>query len=137
MSRRDRTGVGTFILAVFTIAIIAKQWEAACFTLLTVFAPYVAFVAPFTCREATRAGLRCRLLRWGWFFGCYHHRMDRIRRMRAAAPITASSFRTPRRPSHSAPHLTSSPAWASGASNGVMLVATVISAAAGVLALFQ
>lgn len=83
--RRKRIGwspaVGFPVLACLLAS--ADHVDLAVFVLLTLFVPYLAFLAPFRCRELTRLGGACRRTRRGWLIGCHDHSTLRLRRIAA------------------------------------------------------
>jgi hypothetical protein len=85
MAKRTTSGergvIGLVIAVAIGLLIFAHQPRMALFAALTVFVPYLAFVAPFRCRELTRRNEACTFSRWGWFLGCGFHRWHRLRRV--------------------------------------------------------
>jgi hypothetical protein len=134
MTRSQRATIGILIVAVIALCYIGGEQNIALFVLLTFFFPYLAFVAPLSCREWTRNNQRCRKWRWGWFLGCEWHRTERLRRIWRA--ITGRPVASP---PVSQPTAQRMPAGSGSRTdalyNAIMLVATVVSAVAGVAAL--
>jgi hypothetical protein len=85
MAKRTTSGergvVGLVIVVSIGFLIYARLWRLALFDALAVFVPYLAFIAPFRCRETTRQYKACTFSRWGWFLGCGFHRWHRLRRV--------------------------------------------------------
>jgi hypothetical protein len=131
----ERLSIGFGILAIAGIFFfLADRPRAGVFTLLTLFIPYLLVLAPFHCRELTTRNTACINARWGWLFGCHHHRWFALRRLFGAPLPPRSSIR-------SGPAVTTVMSSGPVGSNsrwydGVTLVAGVVSAIAGVWALF-
>lgn len=146
ITARDRLA-GALILTFVTSAMfVGHQPNVGSFTVLSLGVPYLIFVFPFQCRELTTRRRACTKSRWGWLIGCPDHTWQRLRRVfavvsggiiRREAPSLGRSRPSTRTNGMKASPLPPIPPPAPPGRpvyDGVILLATVVSAVVGVIA---
>jgi hypothetical protein len=135
-------GIGIGIVVITTVLFLIDRPRAGVAAILILFVPYLAFMAPFHCREMTTRRTACTRSRWGWLIGCHDHRWFALRRifgrqMSPRMPMRVPAPRPGTAVMGSGPATSGSPGWSGNSRvyDGVTLVVALVSAVAGVLAL--
>jgi hypothetical protein len=135
----DRLGIGIAIVLTAVVFFLIDRPRAGAATLLIGLVPYLAFLAPFHCREMTTRRTACTRTRWGWLIGCHDHRWYALRRIFGRQVPARAQMRPPASSvaMGSGPTTSSATNWTghSRTYDTVSLAVAIVSAIAGVLAL--